>query len=242
MKILSLGNSFGKDAQRYLHRIAAKNGHELKCVNLYIGGCPLRLHYLNMLDDVKNYSFEFNGETTGIYVSLREALKSDEWDYVTLQQTCHKSVDYDTYTPYLEKLADYVSVYSPKTKIMLHHNWAYQDGSPLLASSGYSSTEEMFADIRKAYSMAAASLGGVRMIPAGQAMLEAQKRCPQELYRDGMHASLGFGQYLLGLTWYRTLFGEHGSITHLDSFDEPISKAGIEAAESISAAVTADLD
>ena len=59
MKILSIGNSFSQDAHRYLHKLAKQEGVDLKTVNLYIGGCSLRTHYLNMLGDYANYIFEF---------------------------------------------------------------------------------------------------------------------------------------------------------------------------------------
>ena len=68
MKILSIGNSFSQDAQRYLHNLAKFNGDNIKCVNLYIGGCPLRTHYINVLEDNKAYDFEFNGEKTEMTV------------------------------------------------------------------------------------------------------------------------------------------------------------------------------
>ena len=86
MKILSIGNSFSQDAQRYLHNLAKADGESIKCVNLYIGSCSLRTHYINMLENNKAYSFEFNGETTGLKVSITDALASDDWDYITLQQ------------------------------------------------------------------------------------------------------------------------------------------------------------
>ena len=41
MQILSIGNNFSQDAQRYLHQIVDADGEALKCVNLMIGGCPL---------------------------------------------------------------------------------------------------------------------------------------------------------------------------------------------------------
>ena len=41
MNILSIGNSFSQDAQRYLHDIAKADGVVLSAFNLYIGGCPL---------------------------------------------------------------------------------------------------------------------------------------------------------------------------------------------------------
>lgn len=41
MKLLSIGNSFSTDAQRWLRDLAAAEGHDLYCVNLYIPGCSL---------------------------------------------------------------------------------------------------------------------------------------------------------------------------------------------------------
>ena len=61
MKILSIGNSFSQDAQRYLYRLAKKAGDTFKTVNLYIGGCSLRTHYINALEDKADYWFEYNG-------------------------------------------------------------------------------------------------------------------------------------------------------------------------------------
>ena len=127
MKVLSIGNSFSQDAQRYLHNLGEVNGKNIKCVNLYIGGCTLRQHYLNLLDDEKSYKFEFNGSDTGIRISIREALKSDEWDYVTIQQASHQSFDFDTYIPYIQKLKKYVFNIFAKVKIALHQTWAYPE-------------------------------------------------------------------------------------------------------------------
>ena len=38
MNVLSIGNSFSQDAQRYLHRIAKVDSFTLNTFNLYIGG------------------------------------------------------------------------------------------------------------------------------------------------------------------------------------------------------------
>ena len=71
MKILCIGNSFSQDATRYLSRIGKAAGTGIKTVNLYIGGCPLKTHYFNVLEDQPAYAFEFNGENTGIKVSIK---------------------------------------------------------------------------------------------------------------------------------------------------------------------------
>lgn len=234
MKILSIGNSFSQDAQRYLHEIAAANGKNLKCVNLYIGGCSLKQHYFNMLDDEKAYDFEFNGMSTGIKVSIREALKSNDWDCITLQQASHESFDFELYIPYIEKLAEYVRLYLPKAKILLHQTWAYCDDTEKLSSTGYAHTSDMFHDIKAAYHKAAERIHADDIIKSGQAMLNAYEKNPDIIYRDGFHASLGFGRYLLGLTWYRALYGDYENIKHMQSFDAPVSESELKLAEEVS--------
>ena len=57
MNVLSIGNSFSQDAQRYLHRIAKADGCNLNTFNLYIGGCPLSLHYRNMISEERRAKY-----------------------------------------------------------------------------------------------------------------------------------------------------------------------------------------
>ena len=91
MNILSIGNSFSQDAQRYLHQIAKAGGVNLNAFNLYIGGCSLSSHYRNMLSEERAYTLEMNGQSTDFYVSLKEALLNRNWDVVTIQQVSHES-------------------------------------------------------------------------------------------------------------------------------------------------------
>lgn len=224
MKILSIGNSFSQDAQRYLHRLAKREGEDIKAVNLYIGGCPLRQHYLNMLDDNAYYDFEFNGQKTGIKVSIRQALVSDEWDYVTLQQASNRSGNADTYEPYLSALADYVRKYCPKASLLIHQTWAYEAASERLTNVGYETPEQMFADIRNAYHQAAKAIGAEGIIPSGEAMLAAVHNGISKIHRDTFHASIGAGRYLLALTWYKTLTGNDVTGNAFDELDEPITE------------------
>ena len=78
-------------------------------------------------------------------VSVLEALESDEWDYVTMQQVSHLSIDYSTYQPYLNELSQYVKKYVPNAKQLIHQTWAYEQGSERLCDElGYSEQKEMF--------------------------------------------------------------------------------------------------
>ena len=224
MKILSIGNSFSQDAQRYLFKLAKKAGDTFKTVNLDIGGCSLRRHYLNALEDKADYAFEYNGDYPGLLVSMKQLLISDEWDVITFQQASHFSAHYETYTPYLEYLAEYVKKYCPHAKIYIHQTWAYEDGSERLRDiGGYDSADEMFEHIREAYARAAQSIHADGIIPSGQAMLNATKMGIDKIHRDTFHASLGAGRYLVALTWYKALTGKDITNNDFDDFDEPVS-------------------
>ena len=224
MKILSIGNSFSQDAQRYLHRLAKNEGVEIKTVNLYIGGCPFRKHYLNMLDDNVAYGFQFNGESTGIQVSLRQVLASDEWDVITLQQASGLSLNYESYQPYLTELVKYVKKYCPKAKIYMHETWAYENGCERLEKLGYHNSREMYEDINKSYAKAVEEIQADGLLPSGRAMLRASETGIEKVHRDTFHASLGAGRYLLALTWYKTLTGKDISQNAFNELDEEVTK------------------
>ena len=222
MKILSIGNSFSQDAQRYLHRLAKIDGVDMKTVNLYIGGCPLRSHYLNILDDTVAYEFQFNGQPTGLKVSIRQALRSDSWDYVTIQQASHDSARFATYEPYLETVAAYVKKYCPTAKLLIHQTWAYENGSQKLMNQGFATDEEMFAQVEKAYEKAREMISADGLIPAGKAMLTLSKT-GLPVHRDTYHANFGYGRYLLALVWFKYLTGRDISTNDFNEFDVPVT-------------------
>ena len=232
MKVLAIGNSFSQDAMRYLHQVAKADGTELMAVNLYIGGCPLRTHYLNMLDDAKAYGLQFNGELTGFNVSIREALVSNEWDVITIQQASPKSPHYESYQPYLNVVMEYVRKYAPQAKLYVHQTWAYEDGSERIEKFGWSSMAEMFANIEKSSAQAAKDINADGMILSGKAMITAAEK-GIKVHRDTFHASLGFGRYMIALLWYKTLTGKSVLTNTFADFDEPIEASEIEIAKQI---------
>ncbi len=224
MNVLSIGNSFSDDAQTYLHQLAKKDGVHMHVVNLYIGGCSLRTHYLNMLGDKEAYLLQCNGISTGINVSIRQALESMDWDVITLQQASHFSAKKETYSPYMEELAAYVRKYCPHTKLYIHETWAYEEGSERLKDiAGYDSAREMLSDIQNAYALAAKSVNADGIIRCGTAMFEALTLGAEKVHRDTFHASLGLGRYLLALTWYKTLTGNDITYNEFNDFDEAVS-------------------
>ena len=232
MKLLSIGNSFSQDAQRYLYQIARADEVTLNAFNLYIGGCPLSHHYRNMLSEERAYILGVNGTSTGFKVSLKEALLNRDWDVVTVQQASRLSPYYKTYQPYLDKLVAYVRECVPKAEIAVHQTWAYEEGSARLMNElGYDSHTEMFKDVESAYSEAAKAIKADLVIPSGEVFQKLLAAGIEKVHRDTYHASLGLGRYALGLLWYAVITGNPVKNNTFCDFDVEITKEEIETAK-----------
>ena len=232
MNILSIGNSFSQDAHRYLHRISKADGCTLNTFNLYIGGCPLSLHYRNMLSEERAYMLEMNGESTGFNVSLKDALLNRDWDVVTIQQVSYESPYYETYQPYLNKIVEYLRLCVPKAKIAIHQTWAYeQDSHRLNIELGYKNHTDMFEDVRASYEKASKDIKADFIIPSGEVFQRLIESGIEKVHRDTFHASYGLGRYALGLLWYSILSGNDVKQNTFCDFDEEISKTEIEKAK-----------
>lgn len=222
MKVLCIGNSFSQDAASYLSRAAENQGIDIHVENLYIGGCSLERHYNNMISGEKAYELEINGESTHINVSLGEALEKDKWDIVTVQQASHFSAFYSTYQPYASELVKFIRGKQPEAKVFIHQTWAYEEGSQRLADNGFASRKDMFAEIRKNYSLAAEECAVDGLIPSGQ-VFESMAAKGIKCHRDTFHASLGAGRYALALTWIKALTGADINGNTFNETAEPVS-------------------
>jgi len=229
MDVLSIGNSFSQDGHQYLYGIAKADGYDMATINLYYPGCSLYRHYKNMLSGERDYTLISNGKSTGFNVSLSEALLNREWDVVTLQQASSKSISYDNYQPYLDKLVEYVKECVPKAKIVIHQTWAYEQGSDRLHNKfGYKDQKDMFFDVKKAYKKAIADINPDAVIYSGELFQKLILAGIEKVHRDTHHASYGIGRYALGLLWYTTLTGNDITNNTFSDFDEEISKEDIE--------------
>ena len=238
MNILSIGNSFSCDAQRYLHDLARSRGRDIQCVDLFIGGCSLERQYRELLGDRRSYIPEFNGHyADGFFVSLKEALTARSWDCITLQQASHYSCDYSTYEPWLSLLAAEVRRYCPGARLLIHQTWGYEEGSDRLASQGFATMEEMTLAAKDCYARAAEAIHADGILPCGEVFLEALKLGCGKLHRDTFHASYGLGRFLLALTWYGKLTGDDVRAVTFRPFDEDVGEEVLERAKEAVAAV-----
>lgn len=229
MKILAIGNSFSQDATRYLHQIARADGVDVQVTNLYIGGCPLEKHFRNMHSEERAYEIQHNGQRTGFFTSIKEALLSRSWDVITFQQVSQQSPHEESYHPYLEELAAYVRKYAPKAKFYIHQTWAYEAESPrLLNVAKYETPELMTADIVKAYAAAAETIDAKGIIRSGEVMQAMLQNGIPKVHRDTFHATLGLGRYALGLLWYHTLCNKSVLENTYCDLDEPVEPEQLE--------------
>lgn len=209
IKILCIGNSFSEDAMKYLHAIAKCGGMEVKTVNLYIGGCPLIKHWKNAKSFRKAYDYQLNGERTGKKISMRKALKSETWDYISFQQASYDSGVEESYYPYLTLLSEYAKKKSPGAVQLIHKTWAYEIDSIHDGFAKYERNQKlMFDSLSKAYKKAAEAINA-EIVPVGDVIqaLRATKEFDYEkgglsLCRDGFHLDYIYGRYAAAATWY----------------------------------------
>ncbi|MBQ8232327.1 MAG: DUF4886 domain-containing protein [Lachnospiraceae bacterium] len=236
INVLSIGNSFSQDAQRYLHDLAKSEGVQMETVNLMIGGCSLARHFRNMAGDKREYTLEVNGHNaSGFMTTIAEALTARDWDYVTLQQVSHFSYKEDTYQPYISELAKYVHSLCPKAKILIHQTWGYETGSERIRNQGFETFDEMFAEVKNCYDKAADGIAADGILPSGTAFEYALHHGIEKIHRDTFHASLGVGRFILALVWYKYMTGNDISNVKYHDFDVEISEEeyqiALEAAE-----------
>lgn len=234
MNVLVISNSFGVDANAYLHQIARADGVEINVCTLYISGCTLDTHYRNLLGNKEAYVLYFNGHNTGFKVSIEEALLSREWDVVTIQQGSRKSFIIDSFEPYASALADCVRECAPKAKLLVHQTWAYEEGSDqMLNVTPYTTFDAMFADIEKAYAQCIETVEADGLIPSGKLVQQLLHNGVACIHRDDLHVTRGLGRYALGLLWYRMLTGRTVAENTFGDFDKPISEEEVALAKKL---------
>jgi hypothetical protein len=222
MKVLCIGNSFSIDAvENNLVELAAERGIDLTVGNLYIGGCSLERHAMNMRGDSAAYSYRlmkqdkaqqmFTREVTDS-VSILWALASDEWDVVTMQQASHYSGQWFTYEPWLSELIDSVRLHiQDKTKIYWYMTWAYQQDAkhPAFVPNYNGSQAYMYDEILGCNRQVLANHPFDGFIPGGIAVQQARAtKLGDTFCRDGYHLSYTCGRYLMACLWLEVLIGQ----------------------------------
>ena len=232
MKILLISNSFGVNLQTYAKQIAKANGLDLEIYTLYIGGCPLELHDKNIKENNRAYELFVDGQTTSIFMSIDEALRLQDWEYISLQQASHLSGDINSYYPYLNSVYTYVRIKCPKAKIMWHQTWAYSGKNPFkyeevkqwLPTFKFKNNLEMKNAIDLALEKIKNDFKFDLVINSGDVVFEAMKEFDDVYDSEGFHLNK-LGCYLIGSNFVKILLNKELKNTYFpDDLDENICK------------------
>lgn len=175
VRLLTIGNSFSRNATNHLDDLAAAGGHTLIHRPIVVGGASLELHATKAQKHEADPT-----DKDGLYTSgrsLKDELLADKWDYVTIQQASIKSHDPATYQPFADWLAAYIAKHAATAKLLVHQTWAYRVDDPRFtnpsAKPGEPKTqEEMYHSLTNAYRALAKKLGS-GIVPVGDAFFLA---------------------------------------------------------------------
>ncbi|HCN28619.1 MAG TPA: DUF4886 domain-containing protein [Verrucomicrobiales bacterium] len=186
VRLLTIGNSFSRNATNHLGGLAKAGGHELIHESIVIGGASLELHSEKALLHEKDPANKDGLYTSGR--SLAQHLRQERWDFVSIQQASIKSHDFATYEPHGSRLAALIRSHAPGARILVHQTWAYRVDDPRFTkpsnTDGEPATQEqMYRGLTAAYDQLA-SLIGARVIPVGDAFFAADTD-PQWGYKPG---------------------------------------------------------
>ena len=170
VKLLTIGNSFSGNATSHLGKLAEAAGHKLVHRPMSVGGASLELHWNKIAAHDKDAK-----DAAGLYgmKNLREELRAEPWDFITIQQASIKSHDLATYQPFAKQLREAIAKEAPKSQLLLHQTWAYRVDDPRFkkekSAEGEPRTrQEMYEQLTKAYDAVAKELG-LKVIPVGDA-------------------------------------------------------------------------
>ena len=207
ISVLMIGNSFSVDAAHFTHQLSLGTDVVIELGVLYVGGCSLEQHIGFIKDGSTPYEWFVNGESTGKYIALKDALLMNSWDYITLQQVSVFSGLVDTFYPYIKELVNYVREYQKDAEFVLHKTWPYETGfdNTNFEHYGYN-RKTMYTCINKAYDYVSKDLGIKTIIRSGDIIESAIEKYGEHFHKDGFHLN-DEGRYLAALGFVHTFNG-----------------------------------
>lgn len=219
-RVLFIGNSYTAQTHPQLVGFCQSDpGVSLVTTIAVAGGVDLGWHY-----SMRDYRVYYGGA-----FSLVEALNQQPWDVVVLQEFSTMPTrigDVARFMTSATALADLIRTEAPTAAVWFFETWARRADNQVYPLQ-FANTSEMQADLRTAYTSAAAALSGT-VVPVGDAWERAYAARPYIVggrldghgegegegedggpftlhINDGSHPN-DRGQYLTGAVFYETLF------------------------------------
>ena len=216
IRVLCIGNSFSWDAvEQELVPLCDKQGVQVEIHDLYYGGCSLQQHVQFMMADTAAYSHRVctNAQPRVVKdtISLKQALRDGQYDYISFQQASHDSGIRDSYEPWLTMLIDTVLVYQPHATLCWMQTWAYsQDAKHPAFVRYHSNQQEMYDSIQACLKSEIINhKSKMCIIPCGTAIqLARHTKLGDTMCRDGYHLNYTYGRYTAACVWYEMITGK----------------------------------
>lgn len=221
IRILAIGNSFSDDSMWYLYDLLKQAGYDqVKLANLYIGSCTLQNHAYNINSGAQVYTYRVND--AGRWVdhesfSSADAVASDSWDVITLQQASGSSGMQDTYQPHIDTIVSKVRELCPGAALAWHMTWAYQEDSthPEFYKYGHDQMGMYDSIVTAVKGNILTDKDFIMVIPTGTAIQNLRTSLYGDtVTRDGFHLAYDSGRLAAAMMWLKSLTGcDLGQIT-----------------------------
>jgi hypothetical protein len=215
IRLLAIGNSFSVDAlENYLYDLAKAAGKKVIIGNLAIAGGSLEQHVSNAEKNLAIYNYTRlnvdGNKTTTFNHTLEPVIKSEPWDYISLQQVSNNSGRYETFVTPLPLLHTWIKARAtnPSVKFVLHQTWAYAKDSDNPGFVNYDKDQQkMYEAITSTYRKAKKLIRAKYIIPAGTAIQNAGTSFVGDHFtKDGYHLEQTYARFTVACTWFEKLF------------------------------------
>ena len=232
LKILTLGHSLAVDAGHLLAPIAAAEGvNNLTIGTLYYSGCPLNRHVEFATGNKPEYKLYISNSASPSRpeimdsVTMKDALRYQDWDIIVMQGGVFEIAKSDTYTNgNIQKIQEFVKAnvmkkdfvfawnmpWSPATEMLLKAKYPLEPNTYISNYEPYGNNRQtLFADITKCVGDHIVTDNTFKfLIPTGTAFENAMTSYLTEydLHRDYVHAS-DLARIIITYTWLCKLKG-----------------------------------
>ena len=227
LRILSIGNSYSRDTFYYLSSLAKLVDKRVESGYLMLGSATLRMHARNLAKNAAEYTYYTSNPLTGeIYggavSSIKDAVESQDWDVIMLQQGVMEAGFTTTYNADLQFLLDYLADVQPNAKVYWNMTWANQDAgkseykysTAVGFDTSYESSQALMynaiVDCLDTYIVGKGAEYADRFdgwFPVGTAIQNVRATAiGDNVTRDGYHLSLQAGRLTAAMTVLKVLF------------------------------------
>lgn len=195
LKILIAGNSLSglNDMGETLQKLAQAGGHRIQVEVLWKNGCPL-------------YRYASASHTMG--KRLRRLLKSQEWDYVILQENTPNVISEDSSVPKAaQRLSKLIRKYGAEP--MFLETWAPEEGHKVYKKADYQgiSRGQLQRRVKRLFKRLGKT-NQASVIWAGEVFWELKDNQKMDLIAADYKHPTAEGSYAMACACYMTLFQE----------------------------------